>query len=736
MPKTTLERNNFVRGLITEATPLTFPENALLEESNFVLNRDGSLQRRFGMDYETNYSLINTTKNASDFESLAITSFKWENVGDDPTISVGVIQVGNRLHLLDLTENNPSANLITTLALSTSTANHPMQFAVIKGVLLIASVKNTTGVWYVERDSSGTYILGNTSLLVRDIWGVDDGLDVDERPTTLSDEHKYNLLNQGWTETNYNAVFSSGGEYPSNSDVMQYGKDSSDNFTAAQLDKQFFGNSPAVKGKNIISAYTRGTSRINATLGSPVLPADQETNRAITLAAYAGRMFYSGVQSDITSGDDNSPNYSGTIFFTQVVKNVNDLGKCYQEADPTSEHISDLLATDGGTINIPEASNIYRLINRETSLVVMAENGVWEITGPDGVFRADDFSVSKITSTGVMSKDSVVNVEENIMYWSDAGIYVLSPNPTTGRLVASNLTETTIQTLYISIPSVGRLYAKGNYDRSSRKVSWLYNDTESYDGTTQTSRYNKELIFDIVLQAFYTHEINDLASNSPYVAGYMPVTDFITVVKQDNVVVNGVPVVVNGEQVVVSGDVRSTGDSTTKYITIVPDTTYDFTLSNYGNTSYLDWESADSIGVDASAYILTGYELFADSQRRKYIPYLTAHFRRTEVGFTDIDGDGSLTPVNPSSCLIQAQWDFANSANSGKWGQQFQAYRLTRPYMPSDVLDTFDYGYVMISTKIRIRGSGQALSLRFDTEAGNDLHIYGWAFLAEGNENV
>jgi hypothetical protein len=42
--------NTFVKGLVTEAGPLTYPENASLDEENFVLNRDGSRQRRLGMD--------------------------------------------------------------------------------------------------------------------------------------------------------------------------------------------------------------------------------------------------------------------------------------------------------------------------------------------------------------------------------------------------------------------------------------------------------------------------------------------------------------------------------------------------------------------------------------------------------------------------------------------------------------------------------------------------------------
>ena len=51
---------SFVKGLITEANQLTFPDNASIDESNFVLNRDGSRTRRLGLDYENDFGIVNT----------------------------------------------------------------------------------------------------------------------------------------------------------------------------------------------------------------------------------------------------------------------------------------------------------------------------------------------------------------------------------------------------------------------------------------------------------------------------------------------------------------------------------------------------------------------------------------------------------------------------------------------------------------------------------------------------
>lgn len=753
MAKATLERNTFVKGLITEASPLTFPENASIDEQNFVLNRDGSRRRRYGMDYENSYALISTGFANTDFTSTAISSFLWKNVGEDSALTVAVVQVGHLLHFLDAGTQNPTANILYTLTLPTVYDNSPFQYTAIKGVLILVNVADAAGPSYI-RFTGSVFTRTTYEIEVRDIWGKESVagndfhvLATDERPRSLSFQHGYNLHNQGWSAANIREMKDTNGQHPSNADVMHLGKDSNDNFDIAMLRRQEFGNSPAAKGRAVIDAFARGASReqfyISKNSGASYQSygyydwSEAESGRISTAASFAGRIFYSGIASNISGwGDILAPNYTGTIFFTQIVDGLDKLGKCYQAADPTSEHISDLVSSDGGSISIPEATQILRLINKGSSLVVLAENGVWEISGRDGVFAADDFFVHRVTNVGAIGAGSIINVEDNIFYWSDGGIYVLSPDQTSGRLQASNISESTIQTHFTSIPSVGRLYARGNYDPTTRKVSWLYNDEEDYGGTTQVNKYNKELIFDTVLQAFYTYNIYSLATNSPYVAGYIQVTEFLNADRVDEVLVNGDPVTVNGEAVVITTPVRTSGTGVTKYITIVPDATNNkFTLSFYKESEFKDWYTKDGVGVDAYAYLVTGYELFQDSQRKKYLPYITTHFNRSETGFTDLGG-GNLTPTNPSSCLIQTRWDFSDSAASGKWGTAFQAYRLKHNYMPANATDEFDYGHVMVSTKNRLRGSGRAFSMKLYTEAAKECHIYGWAMLVEGNTSV
>ena len=732
---TNVERNTFIRGLVTEAGPLTFPENASKDELNFVLNKDGSRQRRLGMDYETGFQANDTGYATSLVDTANISSYRWENVGNDARTTIGVVQVSNKLWFMDMSESAPSANLLNqgnsiTVTVLTDTI---FQYASVNGILVIVGEGLDNPIYLSYDQDTDTITQTTITIEVRDIWGVADTLGVDERPSTLDNVHEYNLKNQGWDNTQITSFFTSQSVYPSSVDVWHLGKDTNDDFDPALLVKQDLGTATAAKGRFIIEAFQRGTER-NAAAGVTGLPQDLETGNISTAAAFAGRIFYSGVRSNITDKDDNSPVYTGTVFFSQIIDNNKKIGYCFQEGDPTAEFNADLVASDGGTLQIPEAAGILKLVPLETVLLVFAENGVWLISGGDVGFSATDYNVRKVTNVGAVGADSIVDVDGTVIYWARGGIYQLTPDPRSGRLVSQNITERTIQTKYNEIPSVAKIYAKGVFDSPTRQVKWLYNDDDTYDGVTRVNSYNKELVLDFVLGAFYILDIKEV-TNGPYVSSYLQTSDFINNNKENPVVVNGVQVQVSGEDVVVTETVRSRGNSLIKYVTIIPDTTDDWTLSSYTNEDFLDWETFDSTGVDAAAFLLTGEELFGDTQRTKGVRYFTAHFLRTETGFV-LDGSGDLQPENPSSCLVQARWDFSDSSSSGKFGTQFEAYRLNRHYIPTGVGDTFDYGQEVITSKTKLRGNGRALTIRFDTSPGKDLYMYGWGMVVEGNTVV
>lgn len=764
--------NAFIKGLITEASPLTFPQNASLDEDNFILNRDGSRERRLGMEYEDDYVLNDTGSS-----TCCPASFhEWKLSGGDSDISIGVVRVYNKLWFINMLDQSPSSALLNSgnsieIALLNTA---PISTTVINNALILVSEDLPYPIRFTYNEDTDVVTNTEYKVYIRDFWGVYDGLIDNERPTTLSLTHKYNLLNQGWSPTVQTVcgtepiacTFTRIAKYPSNSDLWSLGKvaDSSsanyEKYDPATMVKNTHDFLHAPKGKHIIDVFNRGESRTTVTTiantgftgtvsrtwptVSPLLylnvatptsttavpvdtsiPYDKESGSFSTVASYAGRVWYSGVRTTVDTPDQKSPNYSGYVFFSQTVTNDDKVGKCYQEADPTSQDISDIIDTDGGAIHIIDAINIVALVPTKSMLLVFAENGVWQISGGEANFSATDYEVSKISSIGCGSPKGIVAVNNEVFYFAKAGIFRVIYDNTDGGLRSENLSLTSIQTLYNNISDKAKQGAKGVFEEKENTIRWLYSDSVTYQGETN---YNKELILDLTLGAFYPNTVDNAVV---HIADFVKIPDYAESQNVDEVIVGTDQVLVADlSEVVVDITETVERDSPFSYLVIDP-VNYKFTLAKYRDTTFKDWTIATG-GTDYTSYLVTGYDIFGEMMRKKQVPYIMFYFDRTEDGFSEIDGN--LVLNNQSSCLVQAQWNWSNSANSGKWGNPFQAYRLLRNYIPAGVGDTFDYGDRVIVTKSKLRGSGRCLSLKISSESGKDMKLLGWAMDVTGRE--
>lgn len=175
MPKQSVkaEFNNFIQGLITEASPLNFPPNASFDEENFELNRDGSRQRRNGLGFEGGYALIATNITESDFEAAVPLSFKWTEVDGSPGLNFVAIQVGNRIyfHNMEL-EPISAAGLLGFITLANFPTNVRYSMTSIDGRLVV--VAGVDKICIIEYNST-TEVFSETyeSLQVRDVWGIE-----------------------------------------------------------------------------------------------------------------------------------------------------------------------------------------------------------------------------------------------------------------------------------------------------------------------------------------------------------------------------------------------------------------------------------------------------------------------------------------------------------------------------------------------------------------------------------
>ena len=724
----------FVKGLITEAGPLTYPEDASIAEDNTIVYRTGNRSRRLGIDLELYGSTNTITVPISTFNNNAIGSSRWDAVDNRPELSFLALQIGLTVRFFDISSSDLviggeklfSVDLTPYVVPGTvNPALYPVSFASGRGFLFIVGEK-IEPLLVQYNAALDTISVSRIYIQIRDFKGLPDGLANDEEPSSLSNEHHYNLRNQGWVDpdnsagsatvsyfdqfggigsytapastpiTTYHTATS---RYPSNNKQWWVAKDNTGSFDPDLLNKFGFGSNRAPRGHYIVDAFNIDRSAVSGIAGIPI---ETSRDRPISVAFANGRAFY-GVNSN--------------VYFSQIMDDKRKAGFCYQEADPTSEDISDLIATDGGVIPIPEMSRLVKLVPVGAGIVAFATNGVWFIGGTQSGFTALDISVSKISPIGTESPDSIVEVNGQIYWWSRIGIMAMSQKvgvfgPVEGSFDNQNISESTIQTFYNDISDDARKYVKAVYDPQTNIIQWLYRD----ETVTQTYGYNKILNLDLTLQAFYPWTISYGATlpfissvfTSPRLAGY-------------------------------SGPLQTSVRKTSiKYLTFVPDTPlYRVNVAQSKSIDFLDWQTwTEGRGLPDQTYlsfIETGYELLDDAMRNKQTPWVFTYFKRTEENYILTDDD-DYTTDRQSSCQFQVKWAWASSPVSNKYSTKREAYRITRqPFFDENDL-VFDTGFPIVVTRHKVRGSGKAIQFRFESdEPRKDFDLLGWATNITGN---
>jgi hypothetical protein len=342
------------------------------------------------------------------------------------------------------------------------------------------------------------------------------------------------------------------------------------------------------------------------------------TNRPNCVAFYAGRVWYGG-----TTAHD----FNDKIYFSKIIEQPSDYGRCYQVNDPTAEDLSDLLPSDGGVISIPDMGNMIKMIPVGQDLIIFATNGVWRISGSEGIgFRANDYSVSKLSAVPAISHTSFVQVEGSPIFWNNDGIYSVTPEG------VQALTDKTIKTWFAALPTNSKSNAKGVYNPLKKVIYWLYRSTASTT-TDNAYEYDRILCLNTITGAFYPLSIGT-ASGYPTVNG-IAVTSYIGAV-----------------------------GSTTKFITtkLTSGTTYTVTFSEKRDTNYVDWETPND-GLDYSSYFTTGFKVPGEGLKQTFGNYINV--------FCNAEANSSLK--------LRAKWDYANSNNSGEWSSEQEVY-VTRTH--------------------------------------------------------
>lgn len=523
--------NNFINGLVTEATGLNFPESASTETYNCVFDRIGEVRRRLGFDFEPNHVFISETNIEPDLSApepfstnSVIYEFVWESVDGDANLNFVVLQTGHVLsfYILD-SAGNLSANKFTqTIDLrgfatssDTDLQSNYCSFAAGNGLLFVAhpfcesfSIEYT-GIG--DTTETDTFVTTEINIEIRDLKGVDDGLDVMETPVDLTPEHLYNLRNQGW---DVDGKFDKVGRFrnfngvnPANNMIWWMAKEaddeSYDKFDPILCNSIAFGNRHAPRGHYILSAFYTDRGAISAEEkpnGYSGLPIESSGKyRPTTIAFFAGRVFYAGV---------NTGDYGDRIYFSRIIEEDKHFGQCYQDNDPTSEVASDLLPSDGGIIRILGIGGVINLVTVGNSLIVFAANGIWAIQGSEGIgFTANDYSVRKISSIKTKSKISFIDAEGIPIWWTDEGIFVLESNEV-GQIQIRSLSDETIKTFFEDeIPDDAKNQVRGALHKTDKIIYWTWRNAVA-NNRLEEHLHDRVLVFDTISNAFYPWKID------------------------------------------------------------------------------------------------------------------------------------------------------------------------------------------------------------------------------------
>lgn len=384
--------------------------------------------------------------------------------------------------------------------------------------------------------------------------------------------------------------------------------------------------------------------------------------RPSSTAFFAGRAWYAGV---------NGLDLNNTIFFSQIIQDNSQYGKCYQNNDPTSEDFPDLLQDDGGYVKIPGMATVTHIGNFHNALLVFATNGVWAVSGSNKqYFTATAYGVRKISGVGTSAGTSFADVKGVPYWWGESGIYTVNYDPNYDAYGVVSLSDSSIYSFFNDIPALNRKYVKASYDIDTETITWLYNNATSLT-TADKYKFDRALVFNTMSKAFYPWTISTSAS-VPNVRGIVHVRAAL-----------------------------DASSSVTKFVVTDPDdlVTSSYTFAEVKDTTYTDWPTYGD-GINYDSYFITGYTIDGGLMRQTTPGYVMVYMEEEAN----------------SSAFLRAIYDWTTSSSEGQTTNSQQLYNTSLS------------NRTVKARKLKMRGRGLSMQMKVYSEATKPFSIVGWAF--------
>lgn len=75
------------------------------------------------------------------------------------------------------------------------------------------------------------------------------------------------------------------------------------------------------------------------------------------------------------------------------------------------------------------------------------------------------------------------------------------------------------------------------------------------------------------------------------------------------------------------------------------------------------------------------------------------------------------------SCMLTTKWDWASNNNTGKWSTPQETYKLSTRRLGASA--EAGYEFKVVDTRVRARGTGKALVMRYESTPGKDFELIG-----------
>lgn len=472
--------------------------------------------------------------------------------------------------------------------------------------------------------------------------------------------------------------------------------------------------------------------------GLPV--SDLLTGAISKIEAFGGRIFYL---------------IGNTILFSQTLKQgLQNYSKCYQDADPTSEEISDIVATDGGMIQLLTIGKGRSLKAFNRGVIAFGNKEIVGILSPlENLFTATSYDIIKIANIGITGEYSCVSTDDSIFFWSNHGIYRIAME--NNNIVCQCITNTTIHNYFMNISLFSKNNVVGAFDMGNNRIIWVYPTNES-----DPHKLDKGLVLDLNYNCFMPIAIdsgnvvrddngnyvgvydeknqkvnnekvhfegNVVLNSNNEIVGYTQnkyLTDFtaskeVIKIKPKIVIRAGGKRVKSGvDNVVVDTNTSAEYNLNSAVVYLVVDGTK-YSFGDFNDREFRDWDVSPYQSYMVSKPISLG-----DTFYNKQTPVMQTLFQRTETYKLNSDTDdlNQAKYVSESGANIRMRWGWSLEDRSNRWDMIQNGYRPQKDFLYDEYVES----------RLHICGRGKAFQIEISNDRNKDFRLLGLNIITRG----